>query len=131
MRRRAGGRRCGARGREGTLLAPPGGPGQPSAPTTWGCLQWLDAARTKAGESLPDRGPSRAPSAPGSYGPGDRKAAMERREAPAFSKKGTRQDGRLVRRSVLHPLDFARRKKEDGLPGAAKNTGGGALAKAV
>ena len=26
-------------------------------------------------------------SAPGSYGPGDRKAAMERREAPALSKR--------------------------------------------
>jgi hypothetical protein len=66
----------------------PGGPGQPSAPTTWGCLARLHAARTKAGESLPDR-VSQKPlgSAPGSYGPGDRKAAMERREAPAFSKE--------------------------------------------
>jgi hypothetical protein len=45
----------------------------------------LDAARTKAGESLPDRGPSRAPSASGSYGPGDRNRRMARREAPAFS----------------------------------------------
>ena len=42
----------------------------------------LDAARMKGGESCPDQGPRRAPSAPGSYGPGDRKAAMARREAP-------------------------------------------------
>jgi hypothetical protein len=55
------------------LVTPlPGGPGSPSAPTKRGRLKWLYAARTKAGESLPDRGPTRAPSAPGSYGPGDR-----------------------------------------------------------
>src|SRR5664280_2439783 len=33
-----------------------GGPGSPSVPTTGDCLQWLDAARTKGGESCPDRG---------------------------------------------------------------------------
>ena len=50
---------------------------------------------------------------------------MERREAPAFLARGARLDGRLVRHSVLHPLDFARGKEgEDGVPGAAKNTGG-------
>jgi len=70
--------------RAGLVTPLPGGLGPPSAPTTRGRLHWLDAARTKAGESLPDRGPSRAPSAPGSYGPGDRKAAVERREAPAL-----------------------------------------------
>jgi len=43
---------------------------------------------------------------------------------------GARQDRRLVRRLALHPLDFSRGTKkaprngrEDGLPGAAKNTG--------
>ncbi len=47
----------------------------------------------EGGESLPDRGPTRAPSAPGSYGPGDRKAAVERREAPALPtmERGTRR----------------------------------------
>ena len=127
--RRHGGREGMRRPRAGFASLPAGGPGPPSVPTTRDCPQGLHAARTKAGESLPDRGPSRAPSAPGSYGPGDRKAAMERREAPAFLARGARQDERLVRHSVLHPLAFsARRKKEDGLPGAAKNTGGGALA---
>ena len=43
--------------RAGLVTPPPGGPGPPSAPTTRGRLHWLDAARTKAGESLPDRGP--------------------------------------------------------------------------
>src|SRR6185312_6450187 len=37
-----------------------GGLGSPSAPTTRGCLQWLDAVGMKAGESLPDRGARRA-----------------------------------------------------------------------
>ena len=110
--RRHGGREGMRRPRAGFASLPPGGPGQPSAPTTWGRLNWLDAARTKAGESLPDRGPSRAPSASGSYGPGDRKAAMERREAPAFLARGARLDGRLVRHSVLHPLAFRRGEKK-------------------
>jgi len=48
---------------------------------------------------------------------------MERREAPAFSKR-ERGYGRLVRRSVLHPLGFSEGRKRDyGVPGAAKNTG--------
>jgi hypothetical protein len=56
-------------------------------------------------------------------------AAMERREAPAFLARGARQDGRLVRHSVLHPLGFARgAKQEDGVSRAAKNREGGALA---
>ena len=39
-------------------------------------------------------------------------------------RKRMRQDGRLVRRSVLHPLAFCgERNNDDGLPGAAKNTG--------
>src|SRR5260221_14133999 len=64
-----GGAGCGARGR-GFAATPPGGAGSPSAPTTWGCLQWLDAAWTKGGESRLD-----AVSAPGSTVPVDRKAA--------------------------------------------------------
>jgi len=38
------------------VTAAPGGLGSPSAPTTRGCLWWLDAARMKGGESCPDRG---------------------------------------------------------------------------
>jgi hypothetical protein len=54
---------------------------------------------------------------------------MERREAPAFLATGTRQDGRLVRHSVLHPLGFCEgEKREDGVLGTAKNPSGEALA---
>jgi len=49
----------------------PGRPGQPSDPTTWVCLQWLDGGRTNAGESLRDRAGRKALlSAPGSTAPG-------------------------------------------------------------
>ena len=49
---------------------------------------------------------------------------MERREAPAHRNTMCGKTGRLVRRSVLHPLGmWPGGKPEDGLPGAAKNTG--------
>ena len=67
--------------RAGLVTPLPGGPGSPSVPTKRDCLEWLDAARTKGGESCPDQGGGCLPSVPGSYGPGDRKAAMERRSA--------------------------------------------------
>jgi hypothetical protein len=60
---------------------------------------------------------------------------MERREAPAFSKRERGKTERLVRHSVLHPLDCrggrlvpAKAGKEVRLPGAIKNTGSEALA---
>ena len=59
----------------GLVTLPPGGPGSPSGPTTRACLQWLDAARTKGGESCPDRGPGSGPVRARKHGPGDRKAA--------------------------------------------------------
>jgi hypothetical protein len=81
MRRKRGRGRL-RRLRAGLVTPLPGGLGSPSVPTKRDCLKWLDAARTKAGES-PWIGLSQKPpgSAPGSYGPGDRKAAMERRGA--------------------------------------------------
>src|ERR1035437_2638760 len=46
----------------GCLVTPlPGGPGPPSVPTKRDCPQGLDAARTKGGESCPDRGPGSGP----------------------------------------------------------------------
>jgi len=72
------------------------------------CLNWLDAARTKGGESGPDQGGGSLPSAPGSYGPGDRKAAMERREAPALPtrERGKTEDWCAAWRSI--PSAFCR-----------------------
>src|SRR5664280_3118056 len=42
--------------RAGLVTPLPGGLGSPSVPTKRDCLEWLDAARTKGGESCPDRG---------------------------------------------------------------------------
>src|ERR1017187_2422266 len=51
------------RPRAGLVTPLPGGPGSPSVPTKRDCLEWLDAARTKGGESCPDRG-GRSPPVP-------------------------------------------------------------------
>ncbi len=106
----------------------PGGPGSPSAGTMTGCLKWLDAARMKGGESCPDKDGGRPPVRVRKHGPGDRKAAMERREAPAFSQGDAahRNDGCAAWRSI--PLACREGKKEDGAARAANNRAGGALA---
>jgi hypothetical protein len=54
----------------------------PSAPITWGCLQWLDAVRMKGGESRLDQGRG-VSSAPGRTAPKPKVAAVERRKACA------------------------------------------------
>jgi hypothetical protein len=106
----------------------PGGLGSPSAPTTRGCLEWLDEVSMKGGESCPDRGGRMPPV-------GTRKirsrGQKSRDGAPrgAASSKGDAhiENGRAARCSI--PSIFARgTKSDDGVPGAAKNTGGGALA---
>ena len=119
--------------RAGLVTPPPGGLGSPSGPTTRDCLRWLDAARTKGGESRPDQGLSQKPTPgprPEARPRGTEIAAVERREAPASFTRRTRQDGRLVRRLALHSLGLGPREKEGpakgkdyGVPGAAKNTG--------
>ena len=49
---------------------------------------------------------------------------MERREAPAFSKRERGKTERLVRHSVLHPLALCGGQERDyGVPGAAKEYG--------
>ena len=58
-------RRCGACGV--TRNHAPGGLGPPSAPTTRGCLQWLDAGRTKAAKAAGSG--LRRLSRPRKYGP--------------------------------------------------------------
>jgi hypothetical protein len=143
MRRHASGVGCG-RLRAGLVTPLPGGLGPPSAPTTRGRLNWLDAARTKAGESLPDRGPSRAPSAPGSYGPGDRNRrqispdcaslsgwSAERRPHLPKRRCGTKDTGSASRRSTPSIFRGARkgprsRGGKTAYPAPVKNTGAGA-----
>src|SRR5664280_952284 len=107
----AGGRGCGARGQpsQACLREAPGS--RPPQLRGGALTGWTRRGRRRA-KACRIGGPARAPSASGSYGPGDRKAAMERREAPAFLARGARLDGRLVRHSVLHPLAFRRGEKK-------------------
>src|SRR5674476_793686 len=131
--------------RAGLVTPLPGGLGPPSAPTTRGRLNWLDAARTKAGERLPDRGPGSGPvrarklrprgqKSPANK-PGLRKLVrVERREAPAPSEKRVRHEGYRQRLTALHPLDLfegtkkgpAQRGGKTAYPAPVKNTGAGA-----
>ncbi len=59
----------------------------------------------------------------GSTVPGTEKPQMERREAPHTRSVCAHKE--WTRHSVLHPLGFFRgaKESEDGVPGAAKNTG--------
>ena len=82
--RRSGMRRPRAR----LVTSHPGGRGHPSAPTTRGCLRWLDAVGLKAGGSPPDKRRQRRRPPPGSTGPRTKTAAVERREAPSPDRKG-------------------------------------------
>jgi hypothetical protein len=101
-----------ARPREASGRRPPG--------TKTGCLEWLDAARMKGGETCPDRGGLRPPVRARKHGPGACiagaigprcDAAVERREAPAWPLQAARQDGdgRAFRRSA--PSHFVRARK--------------------
>jgi len=102
--------RCGARGRARNPR--PGGPGQPSAGTRTGCLQWLDVAGTKEGGSPLDRGATKKlpeGSAPGSTAPGTEKPHVERRVASASIARRARrkaETGSATRRSI--PSHFSR-----------------------
>ena len=88
----------------------PGGPGQPSGPTTRACLQWLDVTRTREGESPPGReGANAARRRVGKHGPGDRNRRHGAPRGARVPEKGTRQDGKTrcaARRSI--PLAFLR-----------------------
>ena len=89
----------------------PGGLGQPSGPTTGVCLQWLDGRGRRRAKACRIRRAKSPPSADGSTAPRTEIAAVERREAPASPATEARQDGRLVRRSVLHSLGVRGRKR--------------------
>ena len=118
--------------RAGVRTLRPGGLGGPSAPTTRGCLQWLDEEETKGGESLPGQGvtspASRSP--PGSMGPGTQIAANWSAGWRARSQGRVPPQGGLLprmRRSALRPLTFSEGANGRGpARGRHKNTGDGA-----
>ena len=88
-----------------------GGPGSPSVPTTGDCLNWLDAARTKGGESCPDRGGRSPPVRARKLRPRGQKS---RDGAPSGERvdrktRARRKAGRLmVRHPALHSPRFSR-----------------------
>ena len=123
--------RCGARGREGTLLAHSGGAGAPPGDTTVPCQELADGgplrlARGSEGTVDPKGAASFEPEARrnGTSESAARRchdAAMERREAPAFPKRerGTTKDWCAAWRSI--PLAFCGgEKREVGVPRAVK-----------
>ena len=61
----------------------PGGWGSPSGPTTWLCLQWLDADRMKAAKASRIGGGNARP-VPEERSPGHKSPHMERRKATRF-----------------------------------------------
>jgi hypothetical protein len=80
--------------RMGLASSSPGGHGSLSAPTTWGCLRWLDEGRMKAGESRPDRGGPEAPCpSPEERSRGQKSPrwSAERRRAPQAGLRGPRE----------------------------------------
>jgi hypothetical protein len=91
--------------RAGLVTPLPGGLGSPSGPTKGDCLQWLDAARTKAGESPPDRVEPKAARVRA------RKIRSRGQKSPRGAPRGARilqkrmrQRKDLVRRLALHSL---------------------------
>ena len=92
MRRKRGRGRW-RRLRAGLVTPPPGGPGQPSGPTTRVCLQWLDVAGGEGRREPPGwKGPPAFPVArPEARPTGTEIAAMERRTATRFRQSARRR----------------------------------------
>jgi hypothetical protein len=100
-----------------------GGPGSPSVPTTGDCFNWLDAARTKGGESCPDRGGRSPPVRARKLRPRGQKSPRwraERRHASATVRDTLRMDAPLgapsprFMRGTEKGLRRTRRRKEYG-----------------
>src|ERR1035437_5768731 len=93
--------------RAGLVTPLPGGLGSPSVPIMGDCLEWLDAARTKGGESCPDRG-GRSPPVRA------RKLRTRGQKSPRWSAAGRELNGCASRRSIPSALQrgtrSARRK---------------------
>ena len=120
------------------ITAAPGGLGSPSVPTKRDCLKWLDAARTKGGESCPDQGGRSPPVRARKLRPRGQKSRDGAPRGARAPDNGARQDGRLVRHrksglpdlrikharsrvdprsSALHPLGILSGRRK-GLPRA-------------
>ncbi len=107
----------------------PGRLGSPSAPTTRGCLQWLDAGRMKGGESRPDQAQAFRPRkhGPEREKPPQRSAVRRAGHAWPAPRLHTRERFRCVsRRSAPSDLVFAGSKQKDDAPASLK-TGGWSL----
>ena len=77
------------RPRFGLVSRIPGGPGQPSAGTMTGCLEWLHACDDKGAVAIaPDRGPGSGLVVARKHGSeGHKTPQVERREAPSSDRK--------------------------------------------
>ncbi len=128
--------------RAGLVTPPPGGLGSPSVPTKRDRLKWLDAVRTKGGESRPDRDRGISVRPRPEVRPRGQKtpqwSAERRASVVAEATRLARRVGRLRRppgvrapRAPRFPALrslFGSRKKKAGVPAPLKNRGGGALA---
>src|SRR5674476_163812 len=112
----------------GLVTPPRGGLGSPSDPTKRVCLEWLDAVRTKAGESRPDQGRQQPPVAhPEARSRGQKSRDGAPRGATPSQEGVHIRNGCANRRSI--PSRFSRGTKgKTADPAAAKNAGGEALA---
>jgi hypothetical protein len=118
MRRYDGGVGCGARGLKGNVplgarAAPGLRPGTLGSPARSSLTAGREACPRLVVPLAPARGHAREPRQGETAGQKARPGAgktplMERREAPASFKRGCGKTERLVRRSVLHPLDLSR-----------------------
>ncbi len=127
MRRHAGGIGCGARGREVTHLPHSGGAGAPPGgqyelPARSMANSGAGTARLRLRQCAKPGG--RNGRLPQSAAGAVRKTpAMARHEAPAFSRGNAASNEQWLRHLARHLPLLPRDKRDDGGPGAEKNTG--------
>ena len=122
--RRHGGREGMRRPRAGFASLPPGGPGQPSAPTTRGRLHWAGRGADEGGRKPAGSGARLGPRPrPEATAPGTEKPrwSAERRPRSSHEGRGKTEDWCATRCSIPSPFG-GERKREDGVPGAAQIT---------
>jgi hypothetical protein len=132
MRRHAGGIGCGARGRERTLLPHPGGAGSSArrpiraVRQEHGCRGPPPVVRF-AQNAKPDGRNGRSLQSAARRSKED--AAMARHEAPASLERERGTNEQWLRHLARHlPRVSGRDQRDDGVPGAGKNTGDDARA---